>query len=67
VRPKEINKSYIRFLFEDKSIRYVVTHRIEDIPQGIKDNLNSIYDSDLVREYYKRNKRVTAKVSDLHF
>lgn len=56
VRPREINKSYVRFLFEDKSIGYAVTDCVENIPQGIREDLDSIYDLELVKEYFRRNK-----------
>jgi len=56
VRPREINRSYVRFLFEDKSIGYAVTDNIENIPQRIRESLDSIYDLELVKEYFRRNK-----------
>lgn len=56
VRPREINKSYVQFLFEDKSIGYAVTDHLDNIPEGIRENLESIYDLELAKEYFKRNR-----------
>lgn len=57
VRPKEINKLYVKFLFEDKSIGYVIEDSFEKIPQGIRENLDSIYDIELVKEYFRRKSK----------
>lgn len=57
VRLKEINKSYMQFLFEDKSIRYAIEEDVEKIPMGLRGSLESLYDKKLIEEYFFRTKR----------
>lgn len=56
VRPKEIDRLYVKYWFEDKTIGYAVTDNIEDIPQGFRENLDSMFDMELVKEYFNRNR-----------
>lgn len=56
VRLSEINKSYVRFLFEDKGIKYAVEEDKQKVPHGFWEDREEIWDIDLVREYFKRNK-----------
>ena len=52
---KDINREYVKFRFEDCSISRVIEEDISKIPPGIRDDLDFLYDIDLVVEYYKRN------------
>ena len=56
IRPKELNKAYIQFLFEKKSIAYAVEPKTDNIPIGIRDNLEDIYDKQLIQKYFQINK-----------
>jgi hypothetical protein len=55
VRTRELDSSYIRYLFETKSIFYAVEADLSKIPKGLVDNLNTIYDRDLIIKYIKAN------------
>ena len=56
VRFKEINKEYVRFLFESEYIYYTMEEDKEKVPDKIRNNADSIYGKKLVDEYFARNK-----------
>jgi hypothetical protein len=54
VRMRELNREYVRHKFQAESIGYVMEKDKDKIPKGIRDNLDKIYDIELVKEYFKR-------------
>ncbi len=56
VRLKNIDRLHVRYWFEDKTIGYAVSENQENVPQGFRENLESMFDFELVKEYFRRNK-----------
>jgi hypothetical protein len=55
VRMIDINREYVRYLFEDKSIKYATETDNNKIPKGLIGCIDLIYDKKQIKKYFELN------------
>lgn len=53
VSKNDINKDYVRYLFENKCIAYAIEPIVENIPLGLRGNLEYTFDKELIEKYFQ--------------
>ncbi len=52
---REINRDFVRYWFEDRTIWYMLEPDETKIPVGLRGNLHAIFDEELIKQYYFKN------------